>query len=248
MISEVRVLTHETSSDQSRKKDLMTKKQHASKSAVAGSAILGALLLAFFTTSTASAQISVSPTTLSFKVPQYVTSAAKSVLVTNIGTTPITFGDSSFNGPDAGDFNSTFDSCSLHTIAPNKKCKVSIAFTASAPGGTTETATLSINDSGGASLQLVALNGIVATGPVATSLSGYTVSISNASKIYYGMDFTITGPYSDTGTGTCTDVIFPKSACTIVLQQNSPGAGEISIHMAPMGGGGKSYVFHILLS
>ncbi len=226
----------------------MTNKKRSSKPAVAGSAILGVLLLALFTTSAASAQISVSTTTLSSKVPQYVTSAAKSVLVTNIGTAPITFGDTSFDGTDAGDFNSTTDSCSLHTIAPNKKCKISIAFTASATAGSTETATLSINDSSGASLQSVTLNGVVATGPVATSLSGYTVSISNASKIFYGMDFTITGPYSDTGTGTCVDVIFPKSACTIVLQQNSPGAGEISIHMAPMGGGGKSYVFHIPLS
>jgi hypothetical protein len=50
-----------------------------------------------------------------------------------------------------------------------------------------------------------------------------------------------------TGTGTCTDVIFPKSACTIVLKQNNPGAGEITMHMAPMGTG-KSYVFHIPLS
>jgi hypothetical protein len=129
-----------------------------------------------------------------------------------------------------------------------RKDKISIAFTGSATGGSTETATLSINDSNGASLQSVALNGVVAMGPVATSLSGCTVGISNASKIFYGMDFTIIGPYSDTGTGTCTDVIFPKPACTIVLQQDSPGAGEISIHMAPMGGGGKSYVFHIPLS
>jgi hypothetical protein len=229
----------------------MRKKKPSFKSAVAGSTIVCALLLALFTTSATSyakAQISVAPTTLTFKVPQYVTSAAKSILVSNIGTASITFGDISFDGADAGDFNSTSDSCSLHTIAPNKKCKISIAFSASASGGATETATLSINDSSGASLQSVTLNGIVATGPVATSLSGYTVSISNASKIFYGMDFTLTGPYSDTGTGTCKDVIFPKSVCTIVLQQNSPGAGEITISMGPMGSGGKSYVFHIPLS
>ena len=225
----------------------MTNKRLSSKSAVTGSALRAALLLASFTTAAASAQISVSPTTVSFKVPQYVTSAAKSVLVTNIGTSSITFGQTSFAGPDAGDFNSTSDSCSLHTIAPTKKCKISIAFSASAIGGTTETATASINDSSGASLQSVTLNGVVATGPVSTSLSGFTVSISNASKTQYGMDFSISGPYSDTGTGTCTDVIFPKSACTVVLKQNSPGAGEITIHMAPMGTG-KSYVFHIPLS
>jgi hypothetical protein len=113
-------------------------------------------------------------------------------------------------------------------------------------GGTTETATASINDSTGASLQSVAPNGIVATGPVTTSLSGFTIRISNASKTQYGMDFSITGPYSDTGTGTCTDVVFRKSACTIVLKQDNPGAGEITIHVAPMGTG-KSYVFHIPL-
>jgi len=204
------------------------------------------VLLALFSASVASAQISVSHTALSFTVPEYVTSPAKSVTVTNVGTAPITFGQTSFAGADAGDFESTKDSCSLHTIAPSKKCMISIAFTASAPGGTTETATASINDSSGSSLQSVSLKGIVAKGPVATSLSGLTVSISNASKSDYSMDFSISGPYSDTGTGTCTDVVFPKSACTIVLQQDSAGAGEITITMAPLGAG-KSYVFNIPL-
>jgi hypothetical protein len=206
-----------------------------------------AAVFAIFVAASATAQISVSTTTLSFNVPQYVTSAAKSVIVTNIGTAAVTFGATSFGGTDAGDFNSTLDSCSLHTIAPSKKCKISIAFSASAAGGTIETASMSINDSSGASLQSVALNGTVAKGPVATSLSGFTVSISNATNLQYGMDFSITGPYSDTGTGTCTDLVVAKSACTIVLRQNSSGAGEISIHMAPVGKG-KSYTFHIPLS
>jgi hypothetical protein len=204
--------------------------------------VTGAILLA----SAASAQITISTTTLNYKVPQYITSPAKSVLVTNAGTTPITFGEISFSGADAGDFDSTIDSCSLHTIAATKKCRISITFYASAPGGTTETGTLSINDSTGTSLQSVSLNGVVATGPVAVSLSGLTVSISNATTLQYSMDFSISGPFSDTGTGTCTDLIFPKSACTIVLKQNSSGTGEVSITMGPMGKG-KSYVFHVPL-
>jgi hypothetical protein len=209
--------------------------------------IMRTALFAALVAASSSAQISVSATALSFNVPQYVTSAAKSVLVTNIGTAPVTFGDISFAGTDAGDFNSTLDSCALHTIAPSRKCKISVAFSASAVGGSTETASVSINDSTGSTLQSVALTGTVATGPVATSLSGFTVSISNATKLQYAMDFSISGPYSDTGTGTCTDLVLAKSACTIVLQQNSSGAGEISIHMAPMGKG-KSYEFHIPLS
>jgi hypothetical protein len=209
---------------------------------MASTAILAVLIAA-----SSAAQISVSTTTLSFNVPQYVTSGPKAVVVTNIGAAPVTFGETSFAGTDAGDFNTTLDSCSLHTIAPNKKCKLLVEFSASAVGGSTETATLSINDSTGSALQSVALNGSVAKGPVATSLSGFTVSISNATKLQYGMDFSITGPYSDTGTGTCTDLVLAKSVCTIVLRQNSPGAGEISIHMAPVGKG-KSYEFHIPLS
>jgi hypothetical protein len=209
--------------------------------------IVRTLLFAVLGPASMTAQISVSTTTLSFKVPQYVTSAARSVIVTNIGAAPVIFGDTSFAGTDAGDFNSTVDSCASHTIAPSKKCKISIAFTASAAGGSTETATVSINDNTGATLQSVALNGSVATGPVTTSLAGFTVSISNATKLQYGMDFSITGPYSDTGTGTCTDLVLPKSACTIVLRQNNSGAGEISIHMGVVGKG-KSYEFHIPLS
>jgi len=209
--------------------------------------VVRATLFAILAVASGAAQISVSTTTLSFNVPQYVTSAAKPVIVTNIGTAPVAFGVTSFAGTDAGDFNATLDSCALHTVAPGKKCRISVAFYASAAGGSTETATVSINDSTGASLQSVALNGTVAKGPVATSLSGLTVSISNATKLQYGMDFSITGPYSDTGTGTCTDLVLAKSACTIVLRQNSSGAGEISIHMAPMGKG-KSYTFHIPLS
>jgi P pilus assembly chaperone PapD len=224
----------------------MPNRSRSSKSAVTGSAIISALLLALFSTSVASAQILVAPTALSFKVPQYVTSAAKSVAVTNTGTAPIVLGQISFAGADAGDFAATKDSCSLHTIAPFKKCTVSIAFSASAPKGTTETATVSINDSSGASLQTVALTGVV-SGPVTATLSGLTVTITNATKNYYSMDFSISGPYSNTGTGTCTDVVFPKSACTIVIQQDSPGAGQIKITMAPLSGG-KSYVFDIPLS
>ena len=209
--------------------------------------IMRTALLWAFAAATSSAQISVSTTALSFNVPQYVTSASKAVVVTNIGAAPVTFGDTSFAGTDAGDFNSTLDSCALHTIAPSKKCRIAIAFSASASGGSTETATVSINDSTGATLQSVALTGTVATGPVATSLAGFTVSISNATKLQYAMDFSISGPYSDTGTGTCRDIVFAKSACTIVLQQDSPGAGEISIQMVPSGKG-KSYVFHVPLS
>jgi hypothetical protein len=225
----------------------MPNKNRLSKPGVTGAAMVCTLLLALFSTSVASAQISVSHAALSFTVPRYVTSAAKSVVVTNVGTAPITFGQTSFAGADAGDFESTKDSCSRHTIAPLKKCTIAIAFTASAPGGTTETATVSVNDSTGTSLQSVALKGIMAKGPVASSLSGLTVSISNTSKSYYSMDFSTSGPYSNTGTGTCTDVVSPKSACTIVLPQDRSGAGEITITMAPLGGG-KSYVFHIPLS
>jgi len=209
--------------------------------------IMRTALLWAFAAAASSAQISVSTTALAFNVPQYVTSASKAVVVTNIGAAPVTFGDTSFAGTDAGDFNSTLDSCALHTIAPSKKCRIAIAFSASASGGSTETATVSINDSTGATLQSVALTGTVATGPVATSLAGFTVSISNATKLQYAMDFSISGPYSDTGTGTCRDIVFAKSACTIVLQQDSPGAGEISIQMVPSGKG-KSYVFHVPLS
>jgi len=221
------------------------KRNRLTRWAVAGLSFMGLLVLA--SPSSAKAQISVSHTSLSFTTPQYATSTPKSLLVTNTGASSITFGQISFSGTDAGDFASTSDSCSLHTIAVGKKCKVSIAFSATASRGTTENASLSINDSNGNSLASVALNGVVAKGPVTASLSGLTVTISNLTKSDYTMDFSISGPYSDTGTGTCTDVVLEKSRCTIVLQQDSPGTGEITIDMAPLGAG-KSYVFNIDLS
>jgi len=115
----------------------MTDKTRIFGSAVANSAILGTLLLAMFSTSIASAQITVSPTTLNYKTELYTTSTPKSVVVTNTGPAAVSFGAATISGADAGGFAIATDTCSNHTIAPLKKCKIGVSFSATQPIGTT---------------------------------------------------------------------------------------------------------------
>lgn len=199
-------------------------------------------------TALATAQISISPTTLSYKNELYTTSVPKPVVVTNTGASAVSFGSATLSGIDAGDFDTPTDTCSNHTIQPNKKCKIAVTFSATQPVGTTETASLSINDNLGNSLATVPLSGTVVRGSVRASLSGLTVTITNPTTTQYGADWSVSGPYSvDSTHTTCLDVIFPQSVCQIVLTRTGPPApGSIDIHMAPMGKG-KSLTFDVPL-
>ena len=195
----------------------------------------------------ATAQISVSPSTITYKTELYTTSSAKFVTVTNTGATAINFGAATISGTDAGDYATGTDMCSNHTIAPLKKCRIGVTFSPIQTIGTTETASLSVNDNLGNSLATVPLSGLVTRGVVRVSLASLTATIINPTTSQYQMDFSVSGPYSvDQSQTTCVDIVFQQSKCTIVLVLNGPPApGSLDILMVPNGGGGKSYKFNL---
>jgi len=83
------------------------------------------------------------------------TSAAENVMLTNTGTTPLSFFGVTFTGANAGDFAQT-DTCST-SVDPGMSCYIQVTFTPSTLGA--ETATLNFNDNAANSPQTVALSG-----------------------------------------------------------------------------------------
>src|SRR5271157_2498637 len=83
------------------------------------------------------------------------TSAAENVMLTNTGTTTLSFFGVTFTGANAGDFAQT-DTCST-SVDPGMSCYIQVTFTPSTLGA--ETATLNFNDNAANSPQTVALSG-----------------------------------------------------------------------------------------
>jgi hypothetical protein len=96
------------------------------------------------------------PTSLSFgDQPVGTTSAAKTVTLTNAGTTTLIINSIGLTGTNAGDFSQTH-TCG-GTLGAGTSCKISVTFHPSATG--TRNADVSISDDGGGSPQRVALSG-----------------------------------------------------------------------------------------
>jgi hypothetical protein len=210
---------------------------------------LSTTLFAVLATVTSAAQIGVSPSTLSYRQEMFTTSEPKSLLVTNSGVAAITFGPTSISGTDAGDFAIATDSCANHTIAPLKRCQITLAFSATQAVGSTESATLSVNDSLGTNLQEVALSGVVLRAGLRATISGLIVSIINPTNNQASADWSVNGPYTvDDVQTTCVDIIFPKSTCVIVLARTGPpNPGSIDIQVVPQGPG-HTLIFNVPLN
>jgi len=103
-------------------------------------------------------QISLSPVSLNFgTVAVGTASPAKSVIVTNVGTTPVTLTAISVAGTNPGDYQISASTCSTSLVAGGG-CAVSVRFKPTAVG--TRKATLSMIDNGGGSPQTASLNGV----------------------------------------------------------------------------------------
>lgn len=101
-------------------------------------------------------QAAVSPTSETFSAQKAGTkSAAKSVMLTNNLSTPLTISSITFTGANPGDFAQT-DTCGA-SLAANSHCTISITFTPAATGA--RTATMNVNDGANNSPQSVSLTG-----------------------------------------------------------------------------------------
>jgi hypothetical protein len=117
--------------------------------------------------------ITFSPTSYTFgSVSTGTTSGAGNVVVTNSGTTTVTFSGVVLGGTNFGDFNITSNTC---TGGVNAGATCSVAFTFSPTATGTRTANISFADTANGSPQLVAIQGN------GTSSSAGTLTFSNPS-------------------------------------------------------------------
>lgn len=150
-------------------------------------------------------------------------SGVQTATLTNIGGAALTInGSFAINGPFA--FGGT-GTCAT-TLAPGASCTVSVVFTPITNG--TATGAVTLNDSAGT--QAIALSGagvmVASTLPAiltfpsvkvgATSVVKYsTVTNNGASTLTFTGSFTISGPFSFGGMGTCASSLAPGASCTV---------------------------------
>ena len=103
-------------------------------------------------------QISLSPVSLNLgTVAVGATSAAKSVTLTNVGTTTVTFTGFSIAGTNPGDYQISGNTCGT-SLAAGGSCTVSLQFKPTATG--TRKGVLRVADNGGGSPQTAPLTGV----------------------------------------------------------------------------------------
>jgi len=177
----------------------------------------------------------VSPTSLSFGSQAVgTTSAAKTVTLTNTGTSVLEIYSISITGTNAGDFLQT-NTCGI-SVAAGKTCTFSVSFKPS--GDNSRTATLNVNGNTNNSPQTVSLSG-TGTGagaPVVTlkptSLSFPNTPINNTSPIQTAtltnsgtaalsissITFTGADPTQFSGSTTCTTTVAVGASCSLNIQ------------------------------
>ena len=165
--------------------------------------------------------MNVTPTSLNFgSVNLGSTSAAQVVSVTNVSSSSVSITSVTVSGTNSSDFAKT-NNCP-GTLGAGATCTVSVTFT---PGGAgARSATLNINDTGGASPQTVALSGTgnsSGTGPQIT-LSPTSLSFGNQNYKTTSQSQTVT-IYS-TGTTALTITSVTASSSFGVTSNNCPAS------------------------
>jgi phospholipase C/archaellum component FlaF (FlaF/FlaG flagellin family) len=177
-----------------------------------------------------------SPPSLSF-LPQQVgtPSPAKTVTVTNFGTSSLTMGSIEISG----DFSAA-SSCGA-TVAPGRNCSVSVTFLPSAGGN--RTGTLTINDSDPGSPQVVSLSGTGSNVTLTSSLLTFgaqivststakSVTLTNAGSTRLSLSSIVaSGDYTEVNT--CHAGVSPGGKCSIKVSftPSTPGTrfGTVTI-------------------
>ncbi|MFZ0798034.1 MAG: choice-of-anchor D domain-containing protein [Terriglobales bacterium] len=178
------------------------------------------------------ADISVSPTTLSFgTVVVEATSKAKTVTVTNNSSSTMYFSSITINSANFAQTNTCGG-----TLAAGKKCTISVTFAPQQAGALT--GTLSINDNGSNSPQTVSLSGTgkaqatltpaTATYPstvVGKSSAAKTFKLTNNQNVILrNISISTTGPFSVTSTN-CEAQLTSNYYCTINVVFTPTGVG-----------------------
>jgi FG-GAP-like repeat/Abnormal spindle-like microcephaly-assoc'd, ASPM-SPD-2-Hydin/Divergent InlB B-repeat domain len=179
-----------------------------------------------------------SPTSLSFgTVAIGTTSAAQTVMLTNVGTTTLTITGIAIAGTNAGEFAQTHTCGS--SLAAGSSCTFKVTFKPAASGA--RTATLSVADNATGSPQKVTLSGVGTTAKLSpTSLSFGSVAVGTTSAAQTVMltnvgttTLTITSiAITGTNTGdfgqthTCGNSLAAGTSCTISVKFKPTAKGR----------------------
>jgi hypothetical protein len=140
-----------------------------------------------------------------------VKSSAKSLTLTNNGTTGLTISDLGVSGTNAGDFAISANSCSGEIVAVNATCSISVTFTPSTAG--VETAWLQFADNAPGSPQSVGLTGTGTDFSIDLVPGGSaTATVPAGSPATYNLQVTPTSGFNGTVALVCTGAP-PDSTC-----------------------------------
>jgi hypothetical protein len=160
----------------------------------------------------------------------------KTLTVTNTSGAAITFGTTTYNGANSGDFAALTDSCGNHTIQPAKTCHVKIQFSPDQLEaiGTVDTANINLSDTTNGQVDTDQINGtVIKDSGLTVVANGLLLTIKNPTAASRGMDYSTYGSASiNNAQSTCVDTIFPHSKCTLQVYNNGnggPGSADIEI-------------------
>ncbi len=177
---------------------------------------------------------SASPSPLAFgNQTQGTTSSAKTLTITNTGTSNLAITTVTPGGANMADFILGSDTCSNATVAAGKTCAVSVEFEPSTTSS--ETATLSFADNASGSPQTVTLTGTgvaLAATPTTTTLSASSASVAPGANVTFTATVTpATGAPTPTGTVTFKDGATTLGAGTL----NGSGVATYSTSSLALG-------------
>lgn len=190
---------------------------------VQSSPLIGSIASYTFSVTGSGSSFSASPSPLAFgNQTQGTTSSAKTLTVTNMGSTNLSISSVVEGGIDAVDFPIASDTCNGASLAANATCTLSIKF---APTTTAaESATLTFTDNASDSPQVVNLTG-TGTAPVQTATT--TALSASATTIAFGTSVKFTATVTPTsGTPTPTGTVTFKDGTTTL------GTGTLSSGVA----------------
>ncbi len=180
--------------------------------------------------------VNLAPTALSFVNQEVgITSPSQTVILTNASNSPLTITTISVTGTDSAPFGQTNNCPSALNAGAN--CTITVAYTPPLVGS--DSATLTVKDSGAPNTQTVALSGN-SIGPVVklsslvlnfgnqvvgTTSAGKTVTLKNNGTLALNISsITVNGNFSQTNT--CGSSVAVGASCTITIQFSPTVIGD----------------------
>ena len=154
------------------------------------------------------------------------TSSARSVTVTNTGTSALNVSSIAM----AGDFAKSADTCTGSPVAPSATCTISATFTPTAAGS--RTGTMTLTDDAPGSPHTVSLSG-TGTQDFTLSLKTDSPAINAGQSASYTITFTPSGGFNQTIALTCTGA--PRAAScsvspnSVTLDGTNPSDATVSV-------------------